>query len=127
MAEDKPKEHIMSYAQIAMGIVCVLMVSVGQVLFKVLGLRLHATPNLFDFKTMGIAAVAFSIYFAASLLWVWLLRTVPLSRAYPFTAATLVLVPLFSVLLLKETVSMSYLLGSALVIAGVALIALNQS
>lgn len=113
----------MTYGQMLMGIVCVLMVSGGQVLFKVLGLRLHSTASLLEPKTLAIAAIAFFIYIGASLLWVWLLRTVPLSRAYPFTAGTLVLVPLLSVWLLNESVSMTYMGGAALVIAGVALIA----
>ncbi len=113
----------MTQGQMMLGILCVLMVSAGQVLFKVLGLRLHSETGLLEPRTLGIAVVAFLIYAVASLLWVWLLRTVPLSRAYPFTAGTLVLVPLLSVLLLKEAVSITYLLGSALVIAGVAVIA----
>jgi drug/metabolite transporter (DMT)-like permease len=115
----------MTSSQILLGVVCVAMVSVGQVLFKVLGLRLHSTASLLEPKTLGIAALAFFIYVTASLLWVWLLRTVPLSRAYPFTAATLVLVPLFSVWLLRETISIGYLAGTALVVVGVALIALD--
>lgn len=113
----------MTYGQVMVGILCVLMVSGGQVLFKLLGMRLHSIESLQEPKTLGIAAIAFFIYIAASLLWVWLLRTVPLSRAYPFTAGTLVLVPLLSVWLLKESVSMTYMCGAALVILGLALIA----
>jgi drug/metabolite transporter (DMT)-like permease len=115
----------MTHGQVMTGILCVLMVSAGQVLFKVLGLRLHSTASLLEPRTLGIAALAFFIYIAASLLWVWLLRTVPLSRAYPFTAGTLVLVPLLSVWLLRETVSLTYIGGAGLVIAGVALIAMD--
>jgi drug/metabolite transporter (DMT)-like permease len=50
-----------------------------------------------------------------------MLRLAPLSRIYPIAAFSFVLVPLASLLFLKEQVSWSYWGGVALIVAGVAL------
>ena len=58
-------------------------------------------------------------YAAATLLWVRILMTVPLSRAYPFVALAFVLVPAAGYVFFHESVSLRYAAGTALIIAGV--------
>ena len=49
--------------------------------------------------------VAVALYAAATLLWVRILTTVPLSRAYPFVALAFVLVPAAGYLFFHEAIS----------------------
>jgi multidrug transporter EmrE-like cation transporter len=67
--------------------------------------------------------LALALYGAATLLWVRILTTVPLSRAYPFAALAFVLVPAASYIFFNESLSVRYALGTALIIAGVVVVA----
>ncbi|MGE4611174.1 MAG: EamA family transporter [Paracoccaceae bacterium] len=51
-------------------------------------------------------------------MWVFVLRSVPLSFAYSFNALTFVIVPVLSALLLGEVLTMRNYLGAALIISG---------
>jgi undecaprenyl phosphate-alpha-L-ara4N flippase subunit ArnE len=62
---------------------------------------------------------AIFLYAASTLLWVRILTTMPLSRAYPFVALAFVLVPAAGYAFFKEPVSHGQMLGIALIIAGV--------
>lgn len=61
--------------------------------------------------------------FAAALCWMMALKKLPLSTAYPLTAISFVLVLVFSVILFKEPITIWKLVGTALVIAGVVIMA----
>lgn len=95
------------------------MICCGQLLFKVVGLRLQSGLSVLDPKTLGFTALSFLIYASATILWIYVLRTVPLTKAYPFMALSFVLVPLFSVILFSESVRSQYLIGTALIVVGV--------
>lgn len=62
---------------------------------------------------LGIA-----IYGASVLIWLWVLSRVDLSLAYPFVGLSFVFTLLFGYFLLDETVNLSRLLGTALIILG---------
>ena len=99
-----------------------LVMAVGQLLFKKVGLDLRGVP----LKT-GVTRVlanpalyaALALYGAATLLWIWLLSRVPLSRAYPYMALGVVVVPLASMLVFGERVRPGFWLGIALIVAGI--------
>lgn len=57
--------------------------------------------------------------FVASLFWILALTKLPLSSAYPFTAMGFVLVSLFSVTVLGETLGPWKALGTTLVVVGI--------
>ena len=57
------------------------------------------------------------------LFWVLILRKLPLSRAYPWTAFVYVLTPLISVVLFDDVLSVRYLLGLSCIVAGIFLTA----
>ncbi|GAC1347697.1 MAG: hypothetical protein NVSMB18_33520 [Acetobacteraceae bacterium] len=57
----------------------------------------------------------------ASVLWALAIERTPLTIAYPFMAVSFALVPLASVLLFREGLSGSQVLGILLIIAGVGL------
>ena len=63
--------------------------------------------------------------FAASLCWMLALRKLPLSTAYPFTAASFVLVLLFAVVLFNEPVTLGKVLGTAMIVGGILVMAMT--
>ena len=111
----------MSGLNLLLTLLAVIMICAGQVMFKMLGVRLHAgiPPNDWRIVWLGIAAM--TIYGTATLLWIYVLRTAPLTKAYPYMALSFVLVPIVSVLLFSEQVRMQYVLGTVLIIVGVIL------
>lgn len=76
--------------------------------------RLLASPWVIS----GLAAA-----FLASICWMLALTRLELSRAYPFTALTLVLVFAVSVVVFGESLSPGKLLGCGLIVAGICVIA----
>ena len=61
--------------------------------------------------------------FVAALFWLAVLSTkIELSKAYPFTALSLVLVVIFSIIFFKESVSIPLMFGILLIIAGIVLV-----
>lgn len=99
----------------------VAMICLGQVLFKLVGLRLQEGASPTSLRAGGVLVAAFALYGLATLLWVYVLRTAPLTRAYPLMALSFVLVPLAGVYLFSEPVRPQYLAGVALILAGVVL------
>jgi len=97
-----------------------LLISVGQVLFKLTSARAGAAD------IAGLVAVmldpyliaAFVIYGIGTVVWVYVLKSVPLTVAYPFMALTFCAVPLLAWGLLGETLSLRYGIGAALIVAG---------
>ena len=89
---------------------CVLLIAVGQLLFKSAAGQWRvdgwswATLRGFLSPVMLIALV---IYAAATLLWVFVLRTVPLSSAYALFSLAFLIVPLLAWIFLGETLSVN--------------------
>ena len=102
---------------------CVLLICIGQVLFKFSALRADPKGGLWALATSPYLLAAGAIYVSATFLWVVQLKYVPLNRAYPVFALAFVIVPLISNWLFGERLSLPYLLGSTLILAGVSLCA----
>ena len=79
-------------------LLCVLGISLGQVLFK---------------------KAALSIPTAATLAWIWVLRHAPLHLAYPFMGLAFLIVPCLGWWFLGEPLRLHTLLGGALILAGI--------
>ncbi len=118
MAKNAP---IMSVANVLILLGCVLGVAAGQLLFKMAAgiprpdgeaWRLFLSPPL-------IAGLA--VYGLATIVWVWQLRSVPLTRAFPFMALGFVVTPLAASFLFQEATSPRYWLGALLICAGIIL------
>ncbi len=69
----------------------------------------------------GLAAAA-----VAALLWIIVLTRFDVSRAYPFMGLSFVLVLLLSHIMFREELSITSILGAALVIAGVTMVGLGK-
>ena len=97
-----------------------LLISAGQILFKLTSGRAG------EANAAGLLAVlldpyllcAFAIYGIGTVVWVYVLKSVPLIVAYPFMALTFCAVPLLAWLFLGEALSLRYAVGAGLIIAG---------
>jgi drug/metabolite transporter (DMT)-like permease len=104
----------------------VVVMTVGQLLFKRSADALAGVEGTSELiRRLAIDPgflAALTLYAFATFLWVAALREIPLSRAYPFTALAFTLVPVGAALFFGETLGPRYLLGLALVLAGIFLI-----
>ena len=102
-----------------------IMIAAGQVLFKLAsrGVGDVGLASLLSLATNGYLIAALIIYGAGTIIWIYLLRSVPLSFAYAFMALTFVLVPILSFLLLGESITVRQIAGAALIICGLILAA----
>jgi drug/metabolite transporter (DMT)-like permease len=105
----------MTLSSILLGLFTVAGMSAGQILIKLAARRgtLAETLTAPELWAAGI------LYVAVSVAWIMLLRQTDLSRAYPFMAATFVLVPAFAVIVLGESVTPFYAAGVLLIVAGI--------
>lgn len=107
-------------------ILFVLMMSGGQILFKLAATRGPAMTDLgsaFTVLTNGITLTALMLYGLATVLWIHLLQQLPLSLAYPFVAAAFVIVPIAAFLLFREPIGLRYMIGAGFIFVGIVIIA----
>lgn len=100
---------------------CVVVMTIGQVLFKQVAVNYNKVGSIYDISVIGILAVAGVMYVTSSGLWVWALRYVEISKAYPYFALGFVFVPLLGAWMFGETLTFRYGFGVLLIIAGVAM------
>jgi drug/metabolite transporter (DMT)-like permease len=100
-------------------IACVLAIATGQILFKFLGVEIQAGSSLFSAKVIIMALIAFSIYGGATILWIYLLRFVPLNKAYLFMSLSFVFVPLAGHFFLAEKITLGAIIGAIQIILGI--------
>lgn len=116
---------MMATARLVQILASVVGISAGQLLLKLAALEMKSPSEgvtlgwsfLNGYLVAGLAMLGLS-----TLLWVWILRSVALSQAYPYMALCFVLVPLAGVMLLGEPVSWRQAGGTLLIIVGVVLI-----
>lgn len=99
-------------------VICVLSISIGQLLFKRAAVELTVGQGLTAWVFNGWLLTAFFVYGATTLLWVWILRYVPLNVAYPFMALAFIFVPLLSSVFIGEVLSTRVFIGAAFIIIG---------
>jgi len=101
-----------------------LLISAGQILFKLTSARAgnaDATGLLALARDPYLLA-ALAIYGFGTVVWVYVLKSVPLTVAYPFMALTFCAVPLLAWALLGEPISLRYALGVGLIVAGLVVV-----
>lgn len=99
-----------------------VLLSVGQILFKKSAVVASGENFLLGLVNFWMF-LALLIYGFSTVLWVWLLKDIPLSTAYPFAALAFVLVPIGSVFLFGEVLSVRYLVGCTMILGGIILTA----
>ncbi len=103
-------------------IACVLIMTIGQVLFKQAAINFNKAGTALDWRVLSVLGIAGILYVTSTGLWVWALRSTEISKAYPFFALGFVLVPLMGAWLFGETLTLRYGIGVILIITGVILI-----
>ena len=106
-------------------LVFVALMSAGQMLFKLAAQRGPALTRWQDVPLLlqePLFWVALLPYATATVLWLYLLQQVPLSRAYPFSALAFVVVPLLAAALFGEVLSLRLMLGCGMILLGVWLV-----
>jgi drug/metabolite transporter (DMT)-like permease len=97
-----------------------VLAAAGQVFLK---LGASGATSLLEFVNVRVVS-GLALYAASTLLWVAALARLPLSKVYPFTILTFVLVYVASAAVLGETISVTALAGALLVLAGLVVITL---
>lgn len=101
-----------------------LLISSGQVLFKLVSARMSAV----DASALRSVVIdpyfigAIIIYAIATFSWIIVLRSVPLAAAYSFTALGFLFVPILSSVIFDEVLTLRYFLGAVLIMAGLTVI-----
>jgi drug/metabolite transporter (DMT)-like permease len=117
----------LTFAQIAILSAYALGLSGGQLLFKLAAARFAGTAPVEERAISVVLSWSFLsalvLYFALSLLWVWILSFTPLSRAYPFVALAFAITPVLGGLLFAEQLSVRLVAGIAVILAGLVLVA----
>ena len=105
-------------------LVFTLSLAAGQILFKKTALAMSGVPFVEGLRAVLVEPLlyaALALYGLTTLLWIWLLSRIPLTQAHPFMAASIIIVPVLSVLLLGERVSYVFWIGITFVTVGVLL------
>ena len=112
----------MPIRSILLTLLCVLLIAVGQLLFKTAAAQWKVDG--WSWSTMAgflspVMVLAFAIYGLATMLWVYVLRTVPLASAYTLFSLAFLIVPLLAYFVLGERLNPNTLIGGAIIIVGV--------
>ena len=102
-------------------VLCVLGISIGQMLFKKAAQAIPATAAWQHWVFNGWLLAALALYGLTTLVWIWVLRHAPLHMAYPFMGLAFLIVPTLAWTFLGEPLHWRTLAGGALIMAGVAL------
>lgn len=112
----------MPIPSILLTLLCVLLIAVGQLLFKAAAGQWKIDG--WSWATVAgflspVMLTALAVYGFATLLWVYVLRTVPLSAAYALFSLAFLIVPLLSWFVLGERIGANTLIGGAIIVVGV--------
>lgn len=101
-----------------------LLIAAGQVMFKLVSARVAGADlrGLLALAADPLLIAALSIYGFGTILWIYVLKQVPLTLAYSFMGLTFVFVPLLAHLLLGEAVSWRTATGAFFIIVGLVIV-----
>lgn len=106
--------------RVALLVLFSVLLATGQVLFKKAATAVSDAPlytGIFNVWTLA----ALVLYAGATILWISILRTTPLSIAYPFVALGFIFVPIAAHVMFDEQIGVRYMLGSLLIVFGILL------
>ncbi len=112
----------MTFNNLLLTLSTVLGIAGGQVLFKLGAVETNTVPEGVSLLARYLNAyivTAFAVYVAATIAWVYVLKTVPLNIAYPFMSLAFVIVPVAAWLFVGEPLSWRHLAGGAVIAAGI--------
>lgn len=98
-------------------------IAIGQILFKLSSSKLASDDApLHALALNPVFILALTIYGIATLLWIYVLKTVPLTYAYSFMALTFVFVPILAFFVLGEQFTVRYFVGAVTIMIGLQII-----
>lgn len=113
------------YKYLTPALVTACLISIGQIMFS-LGARSLDTqsPRSFILSTItnGMLVGAIALYAVTILIWIYTLKHLPLTFAYPITACAYIFTPLLAFSLLGEPLPAKILIGSALILLGLTVV-----
>lgn len=110
----------MTLQNLALTLVTVLAIGAGQVLFKLGATASNAEGASFLARYGNPWLVAaLVLYVGATVLWVYVLKHVPLNVAYPFMGLAFLVVPVAAALFAGEPLAARHLAGGAVIAAGI--------
>lgn len=115
----------MSVWNIFLLVLYALGMSVGQVFFKLSADQIKANADtrlLLALTGSGYFYLAIILYGVMTILWVWILTRVPLSRAYPFVVLAFAFTPVLAVLFFRERLDLWYFVAMGFILIGLGLI-----
>ncbi len=117
----------MSLYQILIILITVVLISAGQILFKLAAgdMTFSFGHLLADFLNLKLF-FALTIYAAATVMWLVVLKMTPLKIAYPFMGMAFIFVPVFSRLFLGEPIHWQTIIGAVLICCGIWVATSNQ-
>lgn len=117
------KPEYLTPANLLLLLATILLLSLGQVLFKSASaqLVLQQPATWWSWSLLG----ALLLYGVATVLWLLVLSRVPLSVAFPFYGLAFLLVPLLAAWLLHEPLRWSVWVGGALILCGITVAAMG--
>jgi drug/metabolite transporter (DMT)-like permease len=112
----------MSIVQLLLILLAVLLLSVGQIMFKLTAESIDVSPSGLIPSLMTIRFItALFVYVIATGLWLIALKGVPLRMAYPFAAMAFFIVPTLAHFILGEKLGWNTYAGAAIIAIGVVL------
>ena len=102
-------------------IFCVVVMVVGQILFKQVAINYNKSLTLLSTQVVGLGTIAVGLYFISTVLWIVVLRNADISKAYPFFALGFVLIPIAGYVLFEESLGYLQIFGILLITIGVVL------
>lgn len=112
----------MSFYITCLTLLCVLGISIGQVLFKQAASSIKDATHWQDWVLNGWLLTALLLYGITTLAWVWVLRQAPLRLAYPLMGLAFLIVPCLEWLFLGAPLRALTLTGGVLILLGIALV-----
>lgn len=116
----------MKLSYVIAAIATALLMAIGQLIFKIGASKLEYKRivdlpfNVLKSPTLVSACL---LYAVTIILWIWVLKHVPLNRAYPFTAISYIVTPIIAYFWLGESTSPMHLIGYVLIVSGILIIA----
>lgn len=112
----------MTFFQIILTISCVLAISIGQLLFKKVSMNINLSNNFLSYSVLSTFSLAIFIYGLATLLWIYILRSISLNQAYSFMALSFVFVTIGSYWFFDERITFQLVFGLVFIILGLVLV-----
>jgi len=97
-----------------------LLIASGQVLFKMTSATAGelSLRNLLLLFLNPVLIAALLLYGLGTVIWIYVLKAVPLTMAYSFMGLTFCFVPLLAQVFLGEALTLRYAIGAVCIIAG---------